>query len=81
MGVDSGALAERLASAPEQQGFFQSLYAATGGRLVPLPGGVLIRDADGEVLGALGVAGGPSQDDEACARAAIRAAGFHETGS
>jgi len=45
---------------------------------VPLPGGVLIRDAGGEVVGALGVSGGVSRDDEACARAAIRGIGLAE---
>lgn len=76
LGVDSCRLAERFAKDPNQQGFIQALNAMSGGRVVPLPGGVLIHDADGVVLGALGVAGAASEQDEACARAAILASGL-----
>ena len=81
MGVDSRRLAERFGEGGEQQGFLQALNAMSGGRLITLPGGVLIRDANGRVLGALGVAGGPSDEDEACAIAAIDALGLvHRAG-
>ena len=81
MGVDSRRLAERFGEGGEQQGFLQALNAMSGGRLITLPGGVLVRDADGRVLGALGVAGGPSDEDEACAIAAIDALGLvHRAG-
>ena len=43
---------------------------------VAVPGGVVIRDADGEVVGAVGVSGDASQADEACAIAGIEAAGL-----
>ena len=45
-------------------------------RIVPLPGGVLIRDGEGLLLGAVGVAGAASEDDEVCAVAAIEACGL-----
>ncbi len=45
-------------------------------RIVPLPGGVLIRDRHGQLLGAVGVAGATSEDDEACAIAGVKAAGL-----
>ncbi len=56
-------------------GFVTGLAAATGGRMVPVPGGVLVT-ADGAVLGAVGISGDTSDNDEACAVAGIEAAGF-----
>ena len=51
------------------------------GALVPVPGGVLIRDRDGRLLGAVGVSGDTSDNDEAGAVAGIEAAGLTaETG-
>ena len=44
--------------------------------LVPVPGGVLIRDAGGRLLGAVGVSGDTSDNDEICALAGIEAAGL-----
>lgn len=41
-----------------------------------MPGGVLIKDADGEILGAVGISGDTSDNDEAAAIAGIEAAGF-----
>ena len=46
------------------------------GALVPVPGGVLIRSADGDLLGAVGVSGDNSDNDEAAALAGIEAAGL-----
>lgn len=76
LGVDSRELAARITGDANQQGFIQALNAMSGGRVVPLPGGVLIRDDDDVVLGAIGVAGAASDQDEACARAAIDACGL-----
>ncbi|ABQ30534.1 MULTISPECIES: GlcG/HbpS family heme-binding protein [Acidiphilium] len=56
-------------------GFVTALAAATGGRMVPVPGGVLVT-ADGAVLGAVGISGDTSDNDEACAIAGIEAAGL-----
>lgn len=76
MATNSRALAERLDQDHQQRGFVQALNAMTAGRIVALPGGVLIRSAGGEVIGALGVAGAASDEDEACALAAIARVGL-----
>lgn len=76
MGIGSRALARRLAEQPQQQSFFTALNAMSKGRVVPVPGGVLIRDAGGEVIGAVGISGDTSDKDEACALAGIAAAGL-----
>jgi len=73
MGMSSRAIAER---AERQPTFFSSLAAVTDGRLAPAAGGVLVRDADGALLGAVGVSGDLSDVDEACAQAGIAAAGM-----
>lgn len=72
MGWGSRALAERAATAPH---FVNALAAASDGRVVPVPGGVLILSA-GQVIGAVGITGDTSDNDEACALAGIAAAGF-----
>jgi uncharacterized protein GlcG (DUF336 family) len=56
--------------------FLQALMAASGGRIVPAPGGVLIRDANGDIAGAVGISGDTSDKDETCAVAGIAAAGL-----
>lgn len=53
--------------------FIQALNGVSGGSIVPVPGGVLVRDADGEVLGAVGVTGDTSDNDETAAVAGIAA--------
>ena len=72
MGVGSRALFERAQAQPY---FVQAVNALAEGALVPVPGGVLIRSG-GEIVGAVGVTGDSSDGDEACAVAAITAAGF-----
>jgi uncharacterized protein GlcG (DUF336 family) len=66
----------------EQQPYFVSaINALADGALVPVAGGVLIRDDTGHLIGAIGITGDTSDNDEACAVAAITAAGFTpETG-
>jgi uncharacterized protein GlcG (DUF336 family) len=54
--------------------FLQALMAASDGRVVPAPGGVLIRDKAGDIIGAVGISGDTSDKDEACAVAGIAAA-------
>lgn len=76
MACDSNQLAARYAQGGVQQGFIDALNAMTGGKIIPLPGGVLLRDEQGEVIGAVGAAGGVSEDDEACVRTAIETLGF-----
>lgn len=72
MGLGSRALYNR---AQEQPYFIQAMNTIAGGRLVPVPGGVLIR-SEGEIIGALGITGDSSDNDEACAILAIEAAGL-----
>jgi len=76
MACNTDLLAERFNQDDLQKGFINSLNAMTGGKIVPLPGGVLVRDADNQVLGAVGAAGGVSQDDEVCVQKAIESIGF-----
>jgi uncharacterized protein GlcG (DUF336 family) len=64
MGVGSRSLAARAASDPA---FVNSLVSLADGNLVPVPGGVLIRDDNDAVIGAVGVSGHLPDDDEACA--------------
>ncbi len=77
MGMGSRALFKRA----EQQPFFiAAATAAIGGSLVPVPGGVLIKDG-ATLLGAIGISGDTSDNDEAAALAGIAAAGLTgETG-
>ncbi len=71
MGFGSRALARRAADNPA---FFAALFAAADGHLVPAAGGVLVRDASGELLGAVGISGDTSDKDEVCALAGVEAA-------
>lgn len=73
MGFGTRELAERAGKNPV---FFGALTTIAQGRLVPVPGGVLIKDAAGNVLGAVGVSGDTSDKDEICALAGIEAAGL-----
>lgn len=73
MGFGSRTLFERAEKTPM---FFTSLAAASGGRVVTNPGGVLVRDADGDIIGAVGISGDTSDNDEICAVAGIAAAGL-----
>ena len=73
MGLGSRTLAGR---APKQPAFFTALAAVSGGRLVPGPAGVLIRDKDGDVIGAVGISGDTADNDEICAIAGVQAAGL-----
>lgn len=67
--------------AEERPAFMNALVAASGGRLIPVPGGVLVRDSDGDLIGAVGVTGDTSDNDEVAAVAGIEAAGLTaETG-
>jgi uncharacterized protein GlcG (DUF336 family) len=73
MGFGSRELGDRAAKNPL---FFGVLASVAQGRLVPVPGGVLIRDAAGTVVGAVGISGDTSDKDEVCAVAGIEAAGL-----
>jgi len=73
LGIGSRAIFRR---AQEQPFFVQAINGLAGGSLVPVPGGVLIRDAEGTIVGAVGVTGDTSDNDETCAIAGIEAAGY-----
>lgn len=78
IGMGTRALMNRA----EQQAYFiQSINGLAGGDMVPVPGGVLIKDADGTLIGAVGISGDTSDNDEAAALAGIEATGLSaETG-
>jgi uncharacterized protein GlcG (DUF336 family) len=68
MGFGGRELARRAErSAP----FFTALSGLTGGKVVPVPGGVLIRNREGFLLGSIGISGDTSVKDEECALAGI----------
>ncbi len=73
MGVGGRELAQRAEAHPS---FFAALSVASEGRIFPVPGGVLVRDAQGDILGAVGVSGDLPLHDEACALAGIAAVGL-----
>jgi uncharacterized protein GlcG (DUF336 family) len=72
MGMGSRALFQR---AQEQAYFVSAVNTLAQGAMVPVPGGVLIQNG-GVLLGAVGVSGDTSDNDEACAIAGIEAAGL-----
>lgn len=73
LGIGSRALNGAAEARPH---FVQAVNGALGGALVPVPGGVLISDGSGTPIGAVGVSGDNSDNDEACAVAGIEAAGL-----
>jgi uncharacterized protein GlcG (DUF336 family) len=74
LGIAGTAQRERA----EAQGYFMTaVNGLFGGQLVPVPGGVLVRDGKGAILGAVGVTGDTSENDAAAALAGIEAAGLH----
>lgn len=73
MGMNSRLIRDRLADRPS---FQNALAAVSGGRFVPVPGGVLIRDDDGAVIGAVGISGDTSDKDEVSAIAGIKSVGL-----
>jgi uncharacterized protein GlcG (DUF336 family) len=73
LGIGSRAIAARASVAPA---FVSAVNALAGGRLIPVPGGVLIRSSSKSIIGAVGITGANSDQDEACAVAGIEAVGF-----
>jgi len=74
LGLGSRAIAKR---AEEQPQFVAAISHLVGpDALVPVPGGVLIRDGEGRLMGAVGISGDTSDNDELCAVAGIAAAGL-----
>lgn len=73
MGYGGRMLQQRSANTPL---FYNALHAMTDGKVVTVPGSVMIRNAAGEVVGVVGISGETSENDERCAVAGIEAAGL-----
>ncbi len=73
LGFGCREIAKRAAVAPA---FIGALSDMSGGKVVPVPGGVLIKNSAGAILGAVGISGDLSENDEACAVAGIQKAGL-----
>ena len=76
MACDTRQLADRFQQGDVQQGFINALNTMTEGKVIPLPGGVLVHNDKQEIIAAVGAAGGLSEDDDACVCAAIESLGF-----
>jgi len=73
MGVSSRNLAGVAAQRPD---FMNALISMTDGKVMPVPGGVLIRDTKNNIIGAVGISGDVSDQDERCAIAGVESVGF-----
>lgn len=73
MGFGGRELARRAQAMPA---FFDAISSLTDGEVIPVPGGILLRDAEGRLLGAIGVSGDTSDNDERCALLAIEELGL-----
>ncbi len=73
MGFSSRTIRDYLSARPT---FQAAIATASDGRFIPVPGGVLIEDAKGMTIGAVGVSGDASERDEYCGIHAIKAAGY-----
>jgi len=73
MGMATRQIRDRLAN---RTNFQAALGSASDGRFIPTPGGVLILNAQGQAIGAVGISGDASDKDEFCAIESIRAAGL-----
>lgn len=72
MGESSRHLGARLKEMPA---FLGALSDMSGGRVVPVAGGVLIMDGE-TIIGAAGASGATADEDEACVVAGVQAAGL-----
>lgn len=73
MGFATRVLVKRVKDNP---GFFNAVSDLADGRMLASPGGVLIRDSGGTLVGAVGISGDTGDNDEICAIAGIEAAGL-----
>jgi uncharacterized protein GlcG (DUF336 family) len=73
MGISSRSLA---GVAEHRPNFMNALIGMADGKIMPVPGGVLIRDAENNIIGSVGISGDVSDQDERCAIAGIESAGF-----
>lgn len=73
MGISSRSLASVAEDRPD---FMNALLNMANGKIMPVPGGVLIRNTKNHIIGAVGISGDISDQDERCAIAGIEAVGF-----
>lgn len=73
MGLNAATIGARMAGNP---GFLTGLIGASAGRMAPNFGGLLIVDAQGQGIGAVGISGDSGDNDEICARVGLAAAGL-----
>jgi uncharacterized protein GlcG (DUF336 family) len=73
MNLGGRPLAQRSADMPQ---FASALIEISGGKFAPMPGGALVRDTSGKIIGSVGVSGDTSDNDELCTVAGIEAAGL-----
>jgi uncharacterized protein GlcG (DUF336 family) len=73
MGASSRALLKRAKDNPN---FFITLAATAKGKFLPQTGGVLIKNGEGEILGAAGASGGTGEEDEDACVHGIQQAGL-----
>jgi len=66
----------QMARAEQQAYFMAAVNGVYGGKVIPVPGGVLVRDSNGAVVGSVGVTGDTSDNDRIAALTGINAAGF-----
>jgi len=78
MGMPSGVMGKTFAENPN---FVSGLVGAMDGKMAPNPGGVLILDGDGAVIGAVGVSGDVGPNDEICALAGVASVGLGAAGT
>ena len=74
MGTASRVLTQRAKDLPA---FFGALATTGNGKFIPQTGAVLVKDAEGRIVGAAGASGGTGDEDEAICVAGIQAAGLH----
>jgi uncharacterized protein GlcG (DUF336 family) len=73
MGFGTRELTKRVTQFPA---FVQTLSSTSQGRIIPSPGGVLIAEQQGQVIGAVGISGDTGDNDEHCAIAGIESVGL-----
>jgi uncharacterized protein GlcG (DUF336 family) len=73
IGLDSMTIGEKMGGNPA---FLNALASVARGRLAPNYGGLLIHDAEGRAIGAVGISGDTGDNDEICAAAGVKAAGL-----
>ncbi|MGR3814661.1 MAG: GlcG/HbpS family heme-binding protein [Cognatishimia activa] len=66
----------QMARAEQQAYFMAAVNGVYGGQVVPVPGGILVRDKKGSVIGAVGVTGDTSDNDAEAGLAGIASAGL-----